>query len=140
MVKVMCFGTFDGLHRGHEHYLKESARLGDFLVVVVARDVTVREVKGRLPSRSESERLAAVSRLPFVQRAVLGNPGDKLRVVLDERPDIICLGYDQVSFTGGLEEKLRAGGLDVRVVRISPFMPDVYKSSRILDGVRKQGA
>ena len=42
----MAFGTFDLLHPGHEHFLKQAKRYGD-LIVVIARDNTVLKVKGK---------------------------------------------------------------------------------------------
>ena len=42
MRRVVATGTFDLLHPGHVFYLEESARLGDELHVIVARDVNVR--------------------------------------------------------------------------------------------------
>ena len=127
---VLAFGTFDLLHAGHEHYLRRAKALGDRLVVVVARDATVRAVKGHDPVRPERSRLGAVARLPSVDRAVLGMPGpDKLRIVEKIRPDVIALGYDQLAFTAGLENRLAAAGLRPRIVRISAYLPDVHKSS-----------
>ena len=40
MIRVMATGVFDIIHLGHIHYLTESKKLGDELVVVVARDST----------------------------------------------------------------------------------------------------
>ena len=35
---VMCFGTFDIFHPGHEYYLGESAKLAKAMTIVIARD------------------------------------------------------------------------------------------------------
>ena len=125
----MCFGTFDVLHRGHEHYLREARKLGDFLVVVVALDGTVAAVKGRAPARSEGERLRRVERLGIADRVVLGRSGDKLAVIEDEKPDVLAFGYDQKAFTGSAAGELRKRGLKVEVVRIGAFRPERFKSS-----------
>ena len=129
MKKVMCFGTFDGLHRGHEHYLREARKLGDFLVAVVALDGTVAAVKGRAPARSEGERLRQVERLGIADRVVLGGSGDKLAVVERERPDVLAFGYDQRAFTESAAEELEKRGVKVEVVRIGAFRPERFKSS-----------
>src|SRR5512137_823053 len=42
---VLATGVFDILHLGHLYYLMEAKKLGDRLVVVVARDDTARRVK-----------------------------------------------------------------------------------------------
>ncbi|MBI2143138.1 FAD synthase [Candidatus Woesearchaeota archaeon] len=127
--KVMCFGTFDVLHEGHKFYLTEAKRLGDYLVVVVARDDTVKEVKKRQPLHSESERVRHLQQLGIADKVVLGNPGDKLKVIEDEMPDVICFGYDQNAFTENAKEKLKQRGLNVEVVRLPAYKPEVYKSS-----------
>ena len=103
MKKVMCFGTFDGVHKGHKYYLSKAKELGDFLVVVVALDETVRQTKNREPHYPADERAAQLQQLGFVDKVVIGNPGDKLKVVDDEKPDAICLGYDQTFFTYNLK-------------------------------------
>lgn len=130
--KVMCFGTFDVLHEGHKFYLTEARKLGDCLVVVVARDGTVASVKNRQPLNDENKRLRNVQRLGIADKVVLGNSGDKLKVVIDEKPGVICLGYDQSFFTEQLKEKLLQRGLKVKVVRLPAFKPDVYKSSLLM--------
>ncbi len=58
----MATGTFDIIHPGHGYYLQESKKLGTVnskLVVVVARDATVRSRK-RVPIVNENQRLEVV--------------------------------------------------------------------------------
>lgn len=131
MTKVLCFGTFDILHEGHRFYLSEAKKLGDYLAVVVARDETVKEVKSQPPLHNENERVKNLQQLGIADRVILGNPGDKLKVVQDERPGIICLGYDQKFFTEGIKEKLQQRGLNVEVIRLPAYKPEIYKSSLI---------
>jgi FAD synthetase len=132
---VMCFGTFDGLHQGHEDYFRQAREQGDHLVVVVARDATVVDVKGDLPGMNEEERLQAVMNHLMVDEAVLGNLDDKYRVIEDFQPDIICLGYDQETFTDTLDIELTRRGLAANVFRCEAFFPDTFKSS-LLRGAR----
>lgn len=132
---VMCFGTFDALHPGHEDYFRQAREHGDRLVVVVARDSTVVDVKGDLPSMNEQERLLAVQEHALVDEAVLGNEDDKYRVIEDFQPDVICLGYDQETFTDTLDIELTRRGLAANVVRCEAFFPDTFKSS-LLRGAR----
>jgi len=62
---------------------------------------------------------------------IIGNAGDKYSIILERKPDIIALGYDQSTFTDNIESKLNSRGLDVRVVRIESHKPHKYKSSLI---------
>ncbi len=119
------------MHPGHEDYFRQAKELGNRLVVVVARDETVKIVKNQTSQYDEHTRLRAVEAHPFVDEARLGWPGDKYRVIEDVRPDIILLGYDQQAFTETLEETLRSRGLSCTVVRAKAYKPDVYKSSKL---------
>lgn len=126
---VLCFGTFDGLHPGHEDYFRQAKTYGDTLVVVVARDETVKAVKGHVPRQNEEARLKAVRACTWIDDAYLGEPGDKYHIIETIRPDVIVLGYDQDSFTDGLMKALRERGLSCKVVRAQAYKSDVYKSS-----------
>lgn len=128
MIRVMATGVFDIIHLGHIHYLSESKKLGDELVVVVARDSTARR-NGKNPIFDEMTRLAIVSQLKPVDRAVLGHEGDMFATVKDLSPDIITLGYDQKFDAERIELKCREMGLSTKVIRISGFNAAAYKSS-----------
>lgn len=130
MVRVMATGVFDILHLGHLHYLEESKKLGDELVVVVATDTTVRKRKHE-PITPEKMRCELVASLKPVDKAVLGREGgDIFEIVKDLRPDIITLGYDQPFDQQNLEKELQKRGLKVKVVRMPHLDHD-------LDGTRK---
>lgn len=130
MVRVLATGVFDIIHLGHLHYLEKSRELGDELVVVVATDNTVRKRKHE-PITPEAMRVELVQGLKPVDEAVLGKDGEDIyEVVLELRPDIIALGYDQHFEPEKLEADLKQRGLDVKVVRMPHLDHD-------LDGTRK---
>jgi len=140
MKKVMAMGTFDVLHAGHLAYLAQAKRQGDRLIVVIARDATVEQERGRKPLHDERERLRAVQRVELVDEAVLGNVGDKLAIVRQLKPDAICLGYDQAADEHALRRALREWGLgQVRILRMSAFQPERYKSSILKKRMMKEG-
>ena len=130
MRTVMAFGTFDLLHLGHLRYLGAAKKFGDRLVVVVARDATVRRLKGGRPFFSERERLEFVKALRVVDEAVLGGRGDRFQIIRRMRPAVVVLGYDQEEDAAGLEKWLAEGGLRTRVVRLkAAYKPRKHKSS-----------
>ena len=86
--KVMCFGTFDGLHPGHLSYLAQAKKYGDYLIVVVARDKTVEKIKGRLPDLDEKMRLREVESQEIVDKAVLGQIKNKFAIIKKYSPDV----------------------------------------------------
>lgn len=132
MKKTMAFGSFDILHDGHRHYLKEAKSLGDYLIAVVARDSNIMRFKGKKPKHDENQRLRNIKKLKFVNEAVLGNRDDILRILEEHKPDIICLGYDQKTIDEKkLKKELEKRNLKSKIVRCKPFKPEVYKSSKI---------
>lgn len=91
MKTVMAQGVFDVLHPGHLYYLRESRKLGDELVVVIARDNRI----DRELYFTEDERRELVAALEMVDRAILGSEGDIYATVEKIDPEVITLGYDQ---------------------------------------------
>jgi len=126
MKKVMCFGTFDKLHPGHLFYLEESKKVGDYLIVVVARDENVLKIKNKLPSENELIRLEKLRQLELVDEVILGNFHDRLAVVRENNPDILCFGYDQQ-----VDEKSLQEFFSGQMIRQKSFRPEIYKSSKI---------
>lgn len=131
--KIICFGTFDILHPGHVYFLKESKKLGDFLVVVVARDVTVRKVRGRMGRNSEEKRKEKIEKLRVADEVMLGDERDPYKILDKVRPDIICLGYDQKVFTDDLKGELEKRRVEAKVVRMRAYKPKIYKSSKLMN-------
>ncbi len=130
MVRVLATGVFDLLHPGHVYFLAEAKRLGDELVVVVARDSTARKFKHE-PITSEEHRVQLVAALKPVDRAILGHEGGSIYDILEEiRPDIIALGFDQIHDDAKILEESHRRGLRTKVVRLPKFEGD-------LDGTRK---
>ena len=130
-IRVMVFGTFDYLHAGHENLFIQARELGDEIVAIIARDKTVRNIKGETPDHNEKERLENLKDTSWAEFVILGNPKDKTKVIKEYRPDIIALGYDQFAFTYRLEKFLMDIRLDAKIVRLKPYRPDMYKSSII---------
>ena len=132
MKKVIAFGSFDILHDGHKHYLQEAKSLGDYLIVIVARDKNIVRFKGRKARNDENSRLEQVKKLDFVDEAVLGHKGDILEVLDEYKPDIICLGYDQRTVDEEkLRQELKDRNLKADIVRAKPFKENIYKSSKM---------
>jgi cytidyltransferase-like protein len=124
----MVFGTFDLLHPGHVFFLEQAKKLGTMLVAVIARDETVERVKGRLPEHDAAQRQRNLIKLGIAHKVILGNLGDKLAVVREEKPQVIALGYDQNSIVENLAQKV---GSDIKIVRLAALRPERYKSSKL---------
>jgi len=138
--KVLTAGTFDIIHPGHVALLIEAKKIaGDDgeLVVIIARDSNVLKFKGREPILREDERLFVVKNLKPVDKAVLGDEKDPLKPVVEERPDIIVLGYDQWAEEEWLREELRKRGLNVEIIRLGKFSSENDSTSDVINRVIK---
>lgn len=136
--RVMATGVFDIMHPGHLHFLRHAKDLGDELVVVVARDSTVENLK-RHPIVSERTRREMIEALEVVDGAYLGYENDRYRIVEELRPDIIALGYDQKDQENDLRSFLRSKGIDVEIIRIDKRSGDVEATSEILKRIKEAG-
>ncbi len=126
--KVLVGGTFDLLHTGHIHYLSEAAKKG-LVYAVVATDSNVRKIKGRDPILPQSVRLALISSIKYVYKAMLGDEKDFLKPVEDVKPDIILLGPDQPVDENFILKELSKRGLQVSVERLRERINDEGLSS-----------
>jgi FAD synthetase len=132
--RVLAFGTFDIVHAGHAKYLEESRKLGgnnSELIVIIARDSTVKGLKGREPIFPEEQRRYLVESLKPVDRAILGNEGeDRLKVVEELKPEIIALGYDEKPSEDFLKAELKKRGLaGTKVKRLTKYGDEVLNST-----------
>ncbi len=127
MKTVMAFGTFDTLHPGHSFFLQEAKKLGDRLVVVIARDSTVLAVKGHTPYFKEEQRKKAIELMNLADEVVLGDKNNKYLPIREHKPNLIALGYDQNAFVVGLQDMFPKIG----IVRLPSFFPERYKSSKL---------
>jgi FAD synthetase len=135
MTRIMVFGTFDMIHEGHQQFFKQARALAKepHLIVSVARESAARRHKGYSPRHDEAARLADVLADTLVDEAVLGDEMGYLQHILAARPDIIALGYDQRGeYVDHLERDLTGAGLHTKIVRLEPYQPDVFKTSKLL--------
>lgn len=116
--RVVAQGTFDIIHPGHIHYLEEAAKLGDELIVIVARRSNVdHKAQPVLPAR---QRRDVVDALAVVDRAILGDESDIFVPIERLDPDVIVLGFDQHHDETELQNALAARGISCEIVRTSP--------------------
>jgi len=132
MKTVLVTGTFDFLHSGHLHLFKNAKKYGKKLVVLVARDKTVKKIKGTKPIHTEKERFDLVKHIDLVDEAILGCARDPYRKIGIIKPNVICLGYDQQhEYAKKLKDKLKKRGWKIKVVRLKAHKPKRLKSSQL---------
>ena len=129
-VRIMAFGTFDGLHAGHLDFFRQARNLDQsaFLIVSIARDKNVFKIKGDYPIKNEKTRFSLVKKCKLVDKVVLSGLKNHIPHIAKERPDIIALGYDQKEYIKNLKKDLKTKGLNVKIVRMKPYKENIYKN------------
>lgn len=146
MTVVLASGVFDLLHYGHIKFLEEAKKAGGkgtWLVVIVARDETVKRLKGVYPVIPEDQRRAVVEALDVVDEALLGFEDlDLDRVIQQVRPDIIAVGHDQDGILNQILKIKKGRELGLDVVQVGRFGEEELNSSskiktKIVEGAKK---
>lgn len=134
---VVAQGTFDILHPGHVHYLRDSAAMGDRLSVIVARAPNVTHKPD--PVVPVGQRVEMVGALDPVEKALKGHPEDIFVPIEEMEPDVIALGYDQHHDKAAIESALAERGVDCDVRRASPRSPreeeELLSTGQIIEAV-----
>jgi len=131
LVVVLAGGVFDIIHPGHLFTLSSAKNLGDVLIISIAKDETVKNLKNRYPLNGEQIRLNLISSLRIVDLALLGSESDMFKMIETVKPDVIALGYDQKHDTSDLINESNNRGLHIKVVRFSSSIKN-NKSSKII--------
>ena len=124
---VFTNGCFDLLHIGHVRYLQEAKSLGDFLVVGVNADSSVRKLKGaERPIQNETDRAEILAALECVSFTALFTEDTPKKLIELVRPDVLVKGGDwAVKDIVGGDFVLSYGGL----VKSLPFIAGRSTSS-----------
>ncbi|RJX26374.1 MAG: D-glycero-beta-D-manno-heptose 1-phosphate adenylyltransferase [Desulfurivibrio sp.] len=109
---VFTNGCFDILHEGHVTYLEAARREGDYLVVGLNSDASIRAIKGPdRPVNSETSRARLLAALGCVDHVVLFGEETPLGLITALLPDVLIKGADwPVEKIVGATEVLAAGG------------------------------
>lgn len=92
---VFTNGCFDILHPGHTRYLFAARALGDYLVVAVNSDRSVRAIKGpKRPIFGEQVRAEVLAALSCVDGVFVFDEDNPLKVIRYLLPDILVKGGD----------------------------------------------
>lgn len=92
---VFTNGCFDILHPGHTRYLFSARELGDYLIVAVNSDRSVRAIKGSgRPVIPQDERAELLAALECVDGVVIFDEDNPLKVIQYLVPHILVKGGD----------------------------------------------
>ena len=109
---VFTNGCFDLIHAGHAIYLDTARKLGDYLIVGLNFDESVRRLKGKgRPVLKFKERALLLSYLVPVDLVVGFGDDTPIRLIRKIRPDILVKGADyKISEIVGAKEVQSWGG------------------------------
>ena len=92
---VFTNGCFDLLHVGHVRYLAQAKKLGDFLIIGLNSDSSVKELKGEdRPINSFEDRATLLSAIESVDSVIMFEEQTPENLIKDIVPDILVKGGD----------------------------------------------
>lgn len=132
---VFTNGCFDILHLGHLKYLEESKKLGDFLIVAINSDESVKILKGSgRPVNNYTLRSKNLMKLKFVDEVIIFSERTPINLIKYLLPDILTKGgdYKTIDIVGSSVVE-KSGG---KVV-VLPFLKG-YSTTNIINSKRKR--
>lgn len=92
---VFTNGVFDIIHRGHVSYLNEAKSLGDYLIVGLNADASVKRLKGdSRPVNKEEDRKFVMENLKAVDEVIIFTEDTPFNLISKIIPDILVKGGD----------------------------------------------
>jgi rfaE bifunctional protein nucleotidyltransferase chain/domain len=135
---VATNGCFDLLHFGHVSYLQQAKKLGDFLVVGLNGDASVRQLKGpHRPLVPQKQRAAVLAALACVDAVVLFPQVRAHRFLAAVRPDIYVKGGDYRPETFDPRERAVLTVIGSKI-RILPFVKG-FSTTGLIKKIRRAG-
>jgi len=127
---VFTNGCFDILHRGHVEYLKQAKNLGDYLIIGLNSDLSVKKLKGNSrPINKEEDRKFLLLNLKWVDFVFIFHEDTPLNLIKKINPDFLVKGGDwKVEQIVGSDYILGHGG---KVLSL-PFI-DGHSTTKIIE-------
>lgn len=157
MIKVITYGTFDLLHRGHIRLLERARQLGDYLIVGVTAD-DFDEARGKVNVRqSLSERMEAVRETGLADEVIVEEyEGQKIDDIQRMGVSIFTVGsdwrgkFDYLSRYCDVVYLERTAGVSSTAIRSTvgvklgligdtPFMTKYLRESKFVNGLEAVG-
>jgi D-glycero-beta-D-manno-heptose 1-phosphate adenylyltransferase len=109
---VLTNGCFDILHLGHIKILNEAAAFGDFLIVALNTDASIKKLKGESrPIQEEQSRATIMANLSVVDAVILFDEETPLELIQALLPNVLVKGGDYtMAQIVGADSVIAAGG------------------------------
>ena len=131
---VFTNGCFDIIHSGHVDYLKKAKMFGDYLIIGLNSDSSIKKIKGNnRPIICEEQRKFILESILYVTKVIIFNESTPLTLIEKIKPDILVKGSDwDLDDIVGKDFVLSYGG---RVERVD-FKYNI-STSKIIDKIVK---
>ena len=128
-------GCFDIMHVGHIRYLAKAKKLGDFLIIGLNSDSSVKELKGEdRPINSFEDRATLLSAIESVDLVIMFEEQTPENLIKDIVPDILVKGGDyNIEDIVGYQTVMQNGG---QVKTLSFY--DGYSSTNYINKIKKR--
>lgn len=126
--KIMLFGSFDGIHPGHEYLINRARDISPNIILIIAHDQVIIDIKKQNPIYNLTKRISHLQEKFADITIVAGDTQVGLWSAIKEyRPNTIMVGYDQHGLKRALESiKDKYGFI---IIKADPYHPEKYKSS-----------
>jgi len=130
---VFTNGCFDIIHKGHIDYLYEASLKGEFLVIGLNTDNSIRKIKGESrPIQDQKARAEVLSSLEFVDLVTLFDESTPENLIHSTNPTVLVKGDDyQISQISGSDFVISNGGR-VETIQITSG----YSTSKIVEKIK----
>lgn len=132
---VFTNGVFDILHQGHIFSLSQAAKEGDYLIVGLNADTSVKRLKGESrPVNNQESRALVLASLLMVEAVVLFEEDTPLELIKAIMPDVLVKGGDYtVDQIAGAKEVMSNGGK----VIINPIL-EGFSTTSIIEQMKSR--
>lgn len=134
--KVLVGGCFDILHYGHIHFLKESKKLGNYLIVAIESDKRIKKLKGeKRPFHSQNQRREILESLSFVDEVIILKDEmkdlDYFELVERVRPAIIAVTEGDLMIEKKKNHAKKVGAKVIEIAKIN--IPSTSQIAKLLE-------
>jgi len=137
---VWTNGCFDILHQGHVDYLKKAKQAGDYLIVGLNSDESVRKFKGpNRPVQKEEARAEIISALQFVDYVVIFQEQSPKKYLEILKPDVYAKGGDYNIDTINQEERKIIENYGGEIILI-PSSDNNMSTTKIIEKTKELGS
>ena len=114
---VVTNGCFDILHVGHVRYLQKTKSFGDYSIVLLNSDKSVKSIKGpERPINNEQDRAEVLCALSCVDYVVLFDEDSPAGLLDEMKPDVYTKGADYTMETLPEADIMRKNNIKVEFI------------------------